>query len=94
MRLLPRKIMPFAKIIRLERPVTAVQYSLRMALKQQRQRPASGANINRLPEAIEHQHMLVERGTHNRSDLPLNYTKRGLVSIRAEGCSTVGWAQA
>src|SRR2546430_12481493 len=34
------------------------------ALKQKRQRPARRAHIARLPEPIEHQHMLAEHRTH------------------------------
>ena len=60
MRLLPGKIVPLAEIEGVERAVVAVEHGLRVALKQQRQRPARGADIDRLPEAIQHQHMLVQ----------------------------------
>ena len=49
MRFLLGEIVPLDKAVRLERAVTSVQHSLGMALKQQRQRPSGGANVNRLP---------------------------------------------
>jgi len=60
--------MPLGEAKCLKRPVTAVEYDLCVALKEQRQRPAGRANIHRLPKAVEHQHMLVERGIHVRSN--------------------------
>jgi len=66
MRLLLRKIVPLREIISLERAVASIEHNLGVALKQQRQRPSRRANIHRLPEAIKHQHMLVEHRTHNQ----------------------------
>src|SRR6266404_904917 len=64
MRLLLGEIVPLAETIRLERAVAAVEHNLGVALKQECQRTARGADIDRLPKAVEHQHMLVEHGTH------------------------------
>ncbi len=66
--LLLRKIVPFGETKRLKRAVAAVEDNLGVALKQQCQRASSRANIDRLPKAIEHQHMLVERRIHVRSN--------------------------
>ena len=68
MRLLLGEAMPFSEAEGLERAIIAIEYNLGVALKQQRQRPASGANIHRLPQTIEHQHMLVEHRTHIQSN--------------------------
>src|SRR5689334_23837249 len=68
MRLLLRNIVPLREIIGLERAVASIQHNLGVALKQQRQRPSRGAYIDRLPKAVQHQHMLVEHRTHNQSN--------------------------
>ena len=60
MRLLPGEVVPLAETISLERAVAAAEHSLRVPLKQKRQRPACGADIDRLPEAIEDEHVLIE----------------------------------
>ena len=57
---LRRDMLPFREIERLEGTVVPVEHSLCVALKQQCQRSATGADINRLPKAIQHQHVLVE----------------------------------
>ena len=59
--------MPLAEVERAERTVAAVQHRLRMTLEQQRQRASGRANINRLPEAVEHQNMLIKHRVHSRS---------------------------
>src|SRR5439155_21675131 len=69
----------------LKRAVAPIQHDLRMALKQQRQRPPRRANIHRLPQPVEHQHMLVENRTHTCSDLAPSYTKGLSLSNRTEG---------
>jgi hypothetical protein len=52
-----------------------------VALEQKRQCPAGCANIDRLPEAIKHQHMLVEDRSHIRSNLG-NTTQMALACQR------------
>jgi hypothetical protein len=37
-----------------------------MALEEESESTAGAADIDRLPEAVEHQHVLVEEGTHNQ----------------------------
>ena len=66
--LLLGKVMPLGEIIGLEGAVIPVEHNLGMALKQQCQCPSRGADIDRLPEPIKHQHMLVESRTHNQSN--------------------------
>ena len=53
----------------LERTVSAIEDSLCMALKEQGQRTARRANIDRLPEPVQYQHVLVEVRTHTRFNL-------------------------
>jgi len=59
-----REIAPFLKIEGAERAVGMGQHRLGMALKEQRQRPAGGADVDRLPEPVQHEHMLVQPGFH------------------------------
>jgi hypothetical protein len=40
--------------------IFAVEDSMGVSLEEQRQRPPSGADIDRLPEAIQDQYMLVQ----------------------------------
>ena len=47
------------KIEGAERAVLVVQDDLRMALKQQREGAAGGADVDRLPQPVQHQHVLV-----------------------------------
>ena len=58
------KVLPFCEIESLKRAVVPVKDGLSMALKEQSQGPASGADINRLPKPIKHQHVLAKNGTH------------------------------
>ena len=64
MRFLPGKVVPLTEIVGLERPVAAPEHSLRLPLKQERQRPSRGADIDRLPQAIQDEHMLIQHGAH------------------------------
>jgi hypothetical protein len=65
MRFLLRKIMPFAETVGLERAVGAVENRLGVALKKQGEGATSGADIYRLPQPVQDQHMLVEYRTHD-----------------------------
>jgi len=47
-----------------KRTVVAVQDHLGVALKQQRERAPGGADVDRLPEPVQDQHMLVKRSIH------------------------------
>jgi hypothetical protein len=76
------EVLPFAEIKGLKRAVIPVEHNMGMALKQQRQRPAGSANIHRLPEAVEDQHVLVQHGIHIPIQLAPKYTKRLRVSTR------------
>lgn len=58
--------MPLAEIISLEGAVIPIEHNLGMALKKKCQRPARSADIDRLPKAIQHEHMLIKHGTHIR----------------------------
>ena len=83
-RLLLGKIVPLVEIVSLERAVVPIKDNLSLALKQQRKGPSSRAYIHRLPEAIQHQHMLVEHGTHSRFQLPQKYTNLPRVSTQRQ----------
>ena len=58
-RVLGGQVLPLRKVEGLKRTVVAVKDSLRMTLKQQGQCPSRRADIDRLPEPIQHQHVLV-----------------------------------
>jgi len=58
-RLLDRKIMPLIKAESLKRTVVGVQNHLSMAFEKKRQRASRCADVDRLPQTIEDQHMLV-----------------------------------
>src|SRR5262245_54736166 len=85
MRFLLGKVMPFAEIESLKRPVRTIEDNLRMSLEKQGQSPSSSAPINGLPKPIQHQHMLVEHRTHKESNLAKSYTRGLAVSIGAGG---------
>lgn len=52
-------ILPLFKIERAERSVRIVHDHLGVTLEKKRERPAGGADIDRLPEPVQHKHMLV-----------------------------------
>ncbi len=54
-----REIAPLVEIKRVKRTVVAVEHHLGVALKQQCERAPGGADIDRLPEPVQDQHMLV-----------------------------------
>src|SRR4051794_35394064 len=54
MRFLTGQIVPLVEVVRLERTIAAVEHDLSVALKQKSQGAAGSANIDRLPEAIQH----------------------------------------
>ena len=62
--LLRGKVAPLGKTESLKHPVAIAQDDLGVALKQQRQSAARRADIDRLPKAVEHQHMLIEETAH------------------------------
>src|SRR5258706_12830943 len=92
MRFLVGEIVPLVEIVGLEGAVVTVKHRVGVALEQKRKRPASGAHVDRLPEAIEHQHMLVEHRIHNAFNWAINYTGPVRVSMRMEGCCN-GWTR-
>ena len=70
LRLLLGNIMPLVERISLKTPVCAIQHHLGVPLKQQRESASSGADIHCLPQPVENQHMLVERGIHIPANRP------------------------
>src|SRR4051794_26246400 len=52
MRFLLGEIVPLVEIISLERTVVTVEHNVSVALKQERQRPASSADVDRLPKTV------------------------------------------
>ena len=63
-RLLLGKIAPLMKTERLESAVGIAEHNLGVPFKHESQRASRGANVDRLPEAVEHQHVLIEKGAH------------------------------
>ena len=63
------------KIQRAERAVIATDDDLRLPLKKQRERAACGADIDCLPQPVQNQNVLVERGVHERG-LEISRTAR------------------
>jgi hypothetical protein len=72
MRHVLRKITPFVEIKSVERTVIPIQNDLGMALKQQRECPSGSADVDRLPQPVQHKHMLVQRDIHGLSLNQLN----------------------
>ena len=64
MRFLLGKVMPRTEIIRLKGAVVPIENNLRVALEQKRQGTLCGADVDCLPQAIEHKHMLVQERGH------------------------------
>jgi len=58
------KVPPFLKVERAERTVTVAQHGLGVTLEQQGQGAPGGADVDRLPQPVQHKHMLVQRGVH------------------------------
>jgi len=59
-------VAPFAEIKGAKGTVIGVDDDLGLSLEEQSQGATSGANINGLPEPIQHKHMLIERSVHNQ----------------------------
>lgn len=59
MRLLFGKVLPLIEAVGLERAVLGIQDHLGMAFKEQSESAARGADINRLPQSVQDQHMLI-----------------------------------
>src|SRR5882672_1029458 len=59
-----RKVHPFVEVVSFERAVRRIQDDLGVPLEQERECASGGANVDRLPQAIQHQHLLVEKRTH------------------------------
>ena len=53
------KVVPLVEVERLKRTVSGIEHDLRAALEQERQRPACRADIDRLPEAVEHEDLTI-----------------------------------
>jgi hypothetical protein len=58
-------VAPFLEAEGAERAVRVVHDDLRVALKQKGERPAGGADIDCLPEPVQHEDVLVQRGFHS-----------------------------
>ncbi len=56
---------PFLKIERAKRAVGIFHHHLGLALKEKRECTAGGADVDRLPEPVQNQNMLVKRGFHD-----------------------------
>jgi hypothetical protein len=63
-RLLLGKIAPLVKTECLESAVGIAEDNLGVPFKHKSQRASRRANVDRLPEAVEHQHVLIEKGAH------------------------------
>ncbi len=72
--LLDGDMAPLIEIESLKAPVVPFQHRLRVSLEKERQRPAHGADVNRLPQPIQYQNVLIEQGTHTGPDLRPSYT--------------------
>lgn len=70
MRFLFRKVMPFGETEGLKGSIAPAEHSVGVALKQQGESPPGSANIDCLPQAIQHQDMLVQHRTHIRFTCP------------------------
>ena len=64
MRFLPGKIMPLVEVEGLKCPVAAVKDDMGMAFKKQSKSAAGRADVDGLPESVQHQNVLRQIGTH------------------------------
>lgn len=64
-------IAPFLKTEGAERAVWVIHHDLRLTLKKQSESAAGGANIHRLPEPVQHQNVLIQRGFHGATGTKL-----------------------
>jgi hypothetical protein len=69
LRLFSRKIRPFPEIEGVEITVLIIAHHLGMPLKQQSQSTPDRAYIDRLPKAVEHEHLLAEESAHTTTCL-------------------------
>lgn len=69
MRLFLGDIVPFLEVIGLERPIFSVQNYLCMALKKQSKSAPGGTDVHRLPQPVENQNLLVQKGIHTTAGL-------------------------
>ena len=58
-RLLHGEVPPLRKTEGVERAVVPIKHHLSVAFKQEGESATNGANVHRLPEAVQHQNMLV-----------------------------------
>ena len=63
-RLFIGEIVPFFEVIGLKRTIRSVQNDLSVAFKEQSESAPGGADINRLPEPVQDQNLLVEERAH------------------------------
>lgn len=69
MRLLLREVSPLVEIKGLKGTVIHSQDDLGMAFKEQGKGAAHAADVDRLPQAVEHEHLLIEERAHDLQDL-------------------------
>jgi hypothetical protein len=83
MRFFFREILPLTEIKSLKRAVFIGKDDIGVAFEQERERSSRGADVDRLPEAIEDQNVLVEKRVHRRFNFaPENITSPDEVSTR------------
>jgi len=58
-RRVPGQVAPFLEAEGAERTVVRIDHHLRLALEKERQSATGGADVDRLPQPIQHKHMLV-----------------------------------
>lgn len=88
MRLLLGKILPLTKAESLKRTVHSAKHNLRMAFKEESKRAPGGADIDRLPQPVKHQNMLVQKRTHIQYFAVETTMDGGFVSIKRRGHTT------
>jgi len=90
MRLLIGQIAPLAETESVKRALGIVQDNLGMPFEEQRERAPSGADIDRLPQPVEHQHMLVKERIHNHLLGRRLHEGNHSVNVRARTSKPVG----
>src|SRR5438045_568435 len=58
------KVHPLVEIVSFERAICRVQDDLGVPLEQESKGASGGANVDRLPQTVQHQHLLVQKRTH------------------------------
>src|SRR6266542_552457 len=82
-RFLLGKVVPLVEVEGLKGSAARIEHDVGASLEEERQRPPRRADIDRLPQAIQNEHMLVQIGTHTQQFRRKTNTAQTLLSTLA-----------